>query len=141
MSAPYRPFGLDAQQERKVENKLDSRQHGSSHKKKVENSPPRLVEFPRSGGSMGWGGLARSTWCVWRGARPSSRTGCFAPRSHELRGLDGLLRWLDRYLRRFVEAFGDAGVRQNFSQEWLVITDYSGIGFPEFSLRCLEVLG
>lgn len=31
MSAPYRPFGLDAQQERKVKNNLDSRHHGSSH--------------------------------------------------------------------------------------------------------------
>lgn len=40
-----------------------------------------------------------------------------------------------------MEAFGAAGVRQNCLQEWLVITDYSGVGFPEFSLRCLEDLG
>ena len=49
-----------------------------------------------------------------------------------------LLDWPNRYLQRFVAAHGDQATRSNFAKGWLVVTDYSGCGSPEFALRCIE---
>lgn len=54
--------------------------------------------------------------------------------------LETMLDWPQRYAHRFMKAFGTEVAEDNVAREWWVVTDYSGIGTPEFALRCLEEL-
>lgn len=72
---------------------------------------------------------------LWRGT---------ARLEHRLRNsqaaMTAMLDWPQRYTRRFVDEFSNRDVEVNALCERVVVSYYSGIGTPEFALRCLEEL-
>lgn len=72
---------------------------------------------------------------LWRG------TDAIRRRQRAVDEVSRVLAWPTEYLFRFLKLYGDSRVMHNCAHGWVVVTDYSGIGTPEFALRCLEDRG
>ena len=55
-------------------------------------------------------------WQWWRGKPFKSARGPPQPRALET-GLNGMLDWPDRYVRKFINKFGETNIRANFEKK------------------------